>query len=59
MRTAAAAKVEVLVTLVQVLEWGQGAAGGGAGGGRGGDLASTTVEEEEECEAAAHFEWEM
>ena len=62
MRTAAAAKVEILVTLVQVLEWGQGVAGGGGRGGRGGrggDLATTTVEEEEECEDAAHFEWEM
>ena len=55
MRTAAAAKVEILVTLVQVLEWGKGVAGGGGGGG---DLGAT-VEEEEEGEDAAHFEWEM
>ena len=54
MRTAAAAKVEILVSLLQVLEWGKGAAGGGGGGG---DLTSKTVEEEEEGEDAAHFDW--
>ena len=54
MRTTAAAEVEILVTLVQVLEGGKGVAGGGGGGA---DLGSTTVEEKEEWEDSVHFEF--
>ena len=54
LRTTAAAEVEILVTLVQVLEGGKGVAGGGGGGNH---LGSTTVEEEEEWEDSVHFEF--
>ena len=54
MRTTAAAEVEILVTLVQVLEGGKGVAGGGGGGAH---LGSTTVEEKEEWEDSVHFEF--
>ena len=56
MRTAAAAEIEILVSLVQVLKGGKRVA---CGGGGGGDLGSTVEQEQEECWDSAHFEREM